>query len=237
MSASRKTFLASVLAHGLLFALLTPWLTMAAGSTPKLAEVQSRLTTPPGELVPEPPAAPPPIPQSPEDPPPAECSESVPPEEAPTEAPLFDRPVEPSLSSAFAIPVERSIAVRSARNHPKEPAPEVASAPPPVRTFPVSTTGRRVAGPSRQAMPAAGNPAPEYPARARELAHQGVVVVVAHLDQSGTVLRVEILKGSGYVLLDREALRAVGSWQFSPALQNGVAVPSRLEVPIRFRIR
>ncbi len=235
-SASRKVLLASILAHGLLFALLTPWLTMVAGAAlPKVAEVRSRLVTP-AELIPDPVTIPDRRPPSPEDPPTVPYPETVPPEETPAEAPLFDRPVEPSLSTAFAIPVKRSIAVRSAPNRQKETASLVALAPPPVRTLNVAMHARRASGPSRKAVPMKGNLPPRYPVRARERAHEGVVLVMAHLDRSGEVVRVEILKGSGYTLLDREALRAVEAWRFRPALRNGVAIASRIEVPIRFRI-
>jgi protein TonB len=85
-------------------------------------------------------------------------------------------------------------------------------------------------------VPVKGNEPPRYPPQAAERALQGVVLVVAHLDRGGAVVRVEVVRSSGYAILDREALRAVGDWRFRPALKNGVAVASRIEVPIRFRI-
>ena len=235
MSANKKTLLASALAHGLLFALLAPWLTLATGAVPKAAEVRGSIVAP-TELVSEPKADPAPLPPPPEELPPVQLDEPVPPEEAVAEAPIFDRPDHTSVSTAFDIPRERSIAVRSARNRRREPAPEVASAPPPVRTVPVSAPTRRAAGPTRKAVPVSNNAPPNYPRKAVERALEGVVLVAAQVDRDGTVVAVTILSSSGYAILDREALRAVESWQFRPALRNGVPVRSRIEVPIRFQI-
>ena len=236
LSAKQQVFLASAVAHGLLIALLSPWLTLVAGAeSPPVARVQCDIVAAP-ELTAEPPAAPDLLPLPPEDLPPAQLIETVPPEEDLVEARLFELPTVTSLSTALVIPRERSIAVRPARRPMREPAPRIASAPPPVRTVAVSAATPRPAGLCRKARPVKGNPPPRYPVRAVERALQGVVLVLVHLDRGGQVTRVELLSGSGYAILDREALRAVGAWSFSPALQDGIAIPSRIEQPVRFRI-
>ena len=59
-------------------------------------------------------------------------------------------------------------------------------------------------------------------------------VVVA---PDGTAANVRVLQSSGHEPLDDSALRTVRtSWRFIPARQDGVPVPSRVTVPIRFRL-
>ena len=235
LSARHKVLLASALAHGLLIVLLSPFLTLAAGAgaLPE-AEVRCDLVAL-TELTPEPAPVPDLLPPPPEDPLPAEFIDTLPPEDTAV-VPSFDRPVETRNSTELIVPRERSIAVRSARRPKREPAPQVTSAPPYVGPVAVSAPVRHPLAVSRRAVPVQGNPPPRYPARARERAHQGVVVVEALLDREGNVLEVKLLSSSGYILLDREALRTVGTWHFRPALRNGVPIASRVEQPIRFRI-
>lgn len=80
------------------------------------------------------------------------------------------------------------------------------------------------------------NPPPEYPENARRLRQEGLVLLLAEVTREGRVQSLEIKKGSGFRLLDNAAFKAVKNWKFHPARLGTVAIDSRVEVPIRFKM-
>jgi TonB family protein len=62
---------------------------------------------------------------------------------------------------------------------------------------------------------------PEYPVRARREGWQGTVVVQVVLSSNGTIKSLNVLKSSGYDLLDRAAVEAIRGWQFSSNVPEG----------------
>jgi len=62
---------------------------------------------------------------------------------------------------------------------------------------------------------------PEYPVRARREGWQGVVVVQVVLSSNGTIRSLNVLKSSGYDILDRAAVEAIRGWQFSSNVPEG----------------
>lgn len=80
------------------------------------------------------------------------------------------------------------------------------------------------------------NPAPSYPPLARRRGWTGIVLLKVQVSASGTVLDVQLAKSSGHEVLDEAAQQAVASWQFSPAMDDGVPVTSWVEVPVRFEL-
>ncbi len=62
---------------------------------------------------------------------------------------------------------------------------------------------------------------PEYPMRARREGWQGVVVVQIVLSSNGTIKNLDLVKSSGYDILDRAAIGAVRGWQFSSDVPEG----------------
>jgi len=87
------------------------------------------------------------------------------------------------------------------------------------------------------AAPRAGNPAPEYPARARRRGWEGRVLLEVTVDAEGRVAGLRTLESSGYDLLDRAAAEAVRRWRFTPARRLGRQVADTVEVPVRFALR
>jgi len=77
-----------------------------------------------------------------------------------------------------------------------------------------------------------------YPEAAQEANVEGLVVLSFVVERDGALKDIEVLKklGSG---TDEEAIRVVklmdGQW--SPGMQNGVAVPVRYTLPVRFTIK
>ena len=80
------------------------------------------------------------------------------------------------------------------------------------------------------------NPKPVYPALAKKRGYEGEVELLVVVSETGRVDKVEILKGSGYAILDRAAQRAVKYWRFFPATRGGSPVEMAVRVPVRFRL-
>lgn len=111
-----------------------------------------------------------------------------------------------------------------------------AGRPPPARRGVAGTPGansRSVAAdlPARFSF----HPAPPYPTEARARRWEGIVQLLLSVDASGTVKSAQLLRSSGYVVLDRAALETARQWRFIPARLHGLPVASRVEVPVRFR--
>jgi protein TonB len=104
-----------------------------------------------------------------------------------------------------------------------------------------STTGPSGSAPVRPA-PALIPPRPRaeilpaYPRSARRAGLEGVVKVVAMIDDSGMVTHAEVAVSSGHPTLDQAALEAVQRAFFAPAVQDGKPVACRIVVPIRFKL-
>ena len=77
---------------------------------------------------------------------------------------------------------------------------------------------------------------PNYPSQARRRNQQGVVLVEVRLDALGRQRSLSVLRSSGVDSLDRAALEAVAQWRFRPETSGGLAVPSRIQIPIRFAL-
>ena len=62
------------------------------------------------------------------------------------------------------------------------------------------------------------------------------MILSAEVLADGTVGDLEIVKISGYVLLDQSALNAVRFWKFNPARKTGRPMALCVEVSIRFSL-
>ena len=78
------------------------------------------------------------------------------------------------------------------------------------------------------------SPAPRYPPRALQRGESGTVLLQVEVDARGQPRRVDVVQSSRSRSLDREAVRAVERWEFSPAIRNGRAVSAKVLVPIEF---
>lgn len=77
---------------------------------------------------------------------------------------------------------------------------------------------------------------PKYPPKAYRNGEEGSVLVRADVDANGMPVNVAVVNRSGSRDLDNAALAAVRQWHFSPAMQNGKAVASTVEVPVDFKL-
>ena len=80
------------------------------------------------------------------------------------------------------------------------------------------------------------HPDPEYTDHARRKKINGSVVVSFIVTKEGKVRNSEIKQGLDKGL-DQQALAAVNTWRFEPALKEGKPVEVRLRAEITFRVR
>ncbi|MEM7222563.1 MAG: energy transducer TonB [Pseudomonadota bacterium] len=81
-----------------------------------------------------------------------------------------------------------------------------------------------------------GNAPPRYPYLARRLGQEGRVVLRVEVTAAGAAATIKIYRSSGFHLLDEAAMKAVGSWQFTPAYRQGSPVAGSVDVPVAFRL-
>jgi protein TonB len=77
---------------------------------------------------------------------------------------------------------------------------------------------------------------PQYSEEARKARYQGTVVLEAIVQKDGSVQIVRVVRSLGFGL-DEKAIEALRQWKFSPAKQNGVAVPVALNIEVNFNLR
>ncbi|MDR2820800.1 MAG: energy transducer TonB [Desulfovibrio sp.] len=81
------------------------------------------------------------------------------------------------------------------------------------------------------------NEKPTYPELARRRGQEGLVQLLAHVDDRGTLTELAVKKSSGYSLLDEAAMKAVRKWRFRPGISNGRPVRGILLIPVEFRLK
>jgi protein TonB len=77
---------------------------------------------------------------------------------------------------------------------------------------------------------------PVYPPMARIGQIEGTVYVIAYIDETGRVVKVEI-GGSIHESLDKAALEAVKQWRFNPAKMRDKPVAVMVGIPVTFRLK
>jgi protein TonB len=81
------------------------------------------------------------------------------------------------------------------------------------------------------------NAPPVYPEEAARRNEQGTVHLLIHVGPDGSATAVDIVRSSGYPLLDDAARRAVLGWHFRPGTQGGVPVASVLPFNVHFELQ
>lgn len=89
----------------------------------------------------------------------------------------------------------------------------------------------------RDARPLASNAVPAYPARALRAGVEGSVTARLQVDANGRVSNAEIVdrRGDRDRELDRAVLNTVRDWRFEPAVHDGRAVATTVQLPVEFR--
>jgi protein TonB len=181
---------------------------------PKIVEktfIDVALTAPP---VLEPPKPNPPPPVAP----PPKVEPSPPPKPKPEPKPEF---IPPTPKPEVTIPEPK----------PEPPPPKPVAPPVTVLPPPTPTEYVQVRQPTYVV-----RTEPIYPTEARRRHQQGVVGLELFINESGALDKVEVVKSSGYPLLDAAAIRAMRQSQFVPAMNGRQKIRSRAEATVTFRL-
>lgn len=127
-------------------------------------------------------------------------------------------PASPPIGETTPVPSQSPVSTAPAQR--ERPAPE--------RTRPAAPAER----PAQPIDPAQ----PEYPAAALRAGEEGSVLLRVDVGADGTPTDVQVVERSGSRELDRAAQRAVRGWTFQPAMRDGKAVASSVQVPVEFRV-
>lgn len=131
-----------------------------------------------------------------------------------------------STSTPIVIPAEETVAAKQEAARSEQRRAEAAR-----RTTATTTVTPRSTAPR----PLASNPTPRYPNEALRAGVGGTVMVRAVVDANGVPTDVAVVERSGHRELDRAAQAAVRKWRFEPAMRNGKAVSSTVQVPVDFK--
>jgi TonB family protein len=80
------------------------------------------------------------------------------------------------------------------------------------------------------------NASPDYPLRARRMGYEGLVMLKVLVDVSGQVEDLEVVRSSGYSILDNAAISTVKKWVFEPGTEGGKKKKMWVKIPIRFEL-
>jgi len=75
-----------------------------------------------------------------------------------------------------------------------------------------------------------------YPRWAVRQGWQGKCVIAIEVLLDGTVGRFQIMHSTGYRVLDDQAVKAVRSWKFHPAVKDGKQIVTCVEIPVFFKL-
>ena len=195
-------------------------------------------TAAPAVSAPPVPTAPPEPEVSPPSPPPPPTME-LPPD--PSAVPIPDPPRRDSLSpetpEAPDVEPPKEPPPPPRKEPPEEPPKEQPKEPPPPPSAPSAPA------PSQARVDAVKPPSPrrrikpEYPKGARERREEGDVTLILNVNAEGAVVKVEVGESCGFSELEAAAVAAARKARFEPARQGGKAVPGRVRITLRFRLK
>jgi protein TonB len=80
------------------------------------------------------------------------------------------------------------------------------------------------------------NPSPEYPEMAIFLDYQGTAIVRIKVSAKGLSEGVQVLRSSGFDLLDKSAVNALKRWRFTPSKNGNTPVASSVVISVIYEI-
>ena len=75
-----------------------------------------------------------------------------------------------------------------------------------------------------------------YPPEAARRHQQGIIVLMLYINGSGTLDKVEIVKSSGFPLLDEAAIKEMKQSKFEPAMDGAIPIRSRAQASVTYRL-
>jgi protein TonB len=121
------------------------------------------------------------------------------------------------------------------------PEPKAQPTPPPPAPKPVAVTPLQPKPPTEKYVPVTQPTFVEqaehiYPPEASRRHQQGVVVLMLYISGSGALDKIEIVKSSGYPLLDAAAIREMKLSKFEPAMDGAIPIRSRAQASVTYRL-
>ncbi|XHR26917.1 MAG: energy transducer TonB [Chthoniobacteraceae bacterium] len=183
------------------------------------------------EVTPDPePPQPAPTPEATPEPPPEPTPEPTPPPPDPDPAPVIAAPTPKPTP-----PPHPATSPRAIPSHTPAKARQNANAAAGSPDAEAAQLGNHGSGGG--ALPRTrSNPKPDYPREDLAAKHEGVVLITVEVSAEGRPTAVALLRSSGFPGLDESALKTLWRWRFEPARAAGIAVATRINVPIRFRV-
>lgn len=80
------------------------------------------------------------------------------------------------------------------------------------------------------------NRAPYYPVSAREQGWQGTALLKVLVLKNGSAGSLEVVRSSGFSILDHSALKGVREWKFIPGQKDGQPAEMWVQIPVTFRL-
>jgi len=160
---------------------------------------------------------PPDIPPPPPPPPPAKT--------LPPPPPAYVPPVEVQVNTPAPANAIAAVSNKPQAEAPPSPLPVVSNAPPAPAAPPVRTS----------AVGILCTP-PDYPSGSLRLEEEGKVSLSYLVGVDGSVVKVDVIKSSGYKRLDTAASQQVFKWRFKPATLDGKAIEQSITRSFNFSI-
>ena len=80
------------------------------------------------------------------------------------------------------------------------------------------------------------NPHPEYPMIARKKGWQGRLLLNVHVSKDGNVININVVKTSGFEILDKISVKTIRDWKFIPARIGKKNIEDNLNIPVSFKL-
>jgi protein TonB len=71
---------------------------------------------------------------------------------------------------------------------------------------------------------------------ARKKGWQGRLLLNVHVSKDGNVININVVKTSGFEILDKISVKTIRDWQFTPARIGGKNVEDSLNIPVSFKL-
>ena len=143
----------------------------------------------------------------------------------------------PSVNASQNVPIDSVSAPKGEQGFPAYPFSAVVTGDGKLTVKPgaVFTEGGDYTGLSLPYLVA--NPKPiSYPRWAVRQGWQGKCAIAIEVLPDGALGRYKVMQSTGYRVLDNEAVKAVRSWKFHPAMKDGKPVVTCVQIPIFFRL-
>jgi periplasmic protein TonB len=156
------------------------------------------------------------------------------------------KPPEPEPPKPIVVPPQPQPKPEEKTQPPPPPKPEMTipepkTEPPPPAPKPVVIPPPQPKPPTEEYVPVtqptfAQQATHVYPPEAARRHQQGTVVLMLYVNGSGTLDKIEIVKSSGFPLLDAAAIREMKLSKFEPAMDGAIPIRSRAQASVTYRL-